>query len=55
MEAPWRIELLGGLRARHGERVVARFRTQKAAEMLRTARAAWKPAQVSRTMLASQA
>jgi hypothetical protein len=34
MEAPWRIELLGGLRARHGERVVARFRTQKAAELL---------------------
>jgi DNA-binding SARP family transcriptional activator len=29
MEAPWRIELLGWLRATQGERVVTRFRSQK--------------------------
>jgi predicted ATPase/DNA-binding SARP family transcriptional activator len=29
MDAPWRIELLGGLRARQRDRVVSRFRTQK--------------------------
>src|SRR5207249_12211582 len=31
---PWRIELFGGLRARHGDRVITRFRTQKTASLL---------------------
>src|SRR5215210_996887 len=31
---PWRIELLGGLRARQGERVVPRFANQKGAALL---------------------
>ncbi len=34
MDAPWRIELLGGLRAVLGDRVVARFRTQSAGGLL---------------------
>jgi predicted ATPase/DNA-binding SARP family transcriptional activator len=34
VDAPWRIELLGGLRAVQGERVFTRFRTQKNAELL---------------------
>src|SRR5689334_2311545 len=31
---PWRIEMLGGLRARKGEHVVEHFRTRKAAALL---------------------
>jgi hypothetical protein len=34
MDAPWRIELLGWLRAIQGGRVVSRFRSQKAAALL---------------------
>ena len=34
MDAPWRIQLLGGLRAERGESVVTRFRTQKTALLL---------------------
>jgi DNA-binding SARP family transcriptional activator len=34
MDARWRIELFGGLRAQRGEQVVTRFRTQKAASLL---------------------
>jgi DNA-binding SARP family transcriptional activator len=34
MDAPWRIQLLGGLHAERGERVVTRFRMQKAAALL---------------------
>src|SRR5262245_26308447 len=34
MEAPWRIELLGWLRATQGERVVTRFRSQKTGALL---------------------
>jgi DNA-binding SARP family transcriptional activator len=34
MDAPWRIQLLGGLRAERGERVVTRFRTQKTGLLL---------------------
>ena len=34
MNMPWRIELLGGLKARQGERVVARFGNQKGAAVL---------------------
>src|SRR5690242_6887874 len=35
-DGPWRIELLGGLRAVRGERVVARFPTLKTAALLAT-------------------
>ncbi|MBI3947293.1 MAG: winged helix-turn-helix domain-containing protein, partial [Armatimonadetes bacterium] len=31
---PWRIDLLGGLRVTHGERVLARFRTEKTGALL---------------------
>jgi predicted ATPase/DNA-binding SARP family transcriptional activator/class 3 adenylate cyclase len=34
MDAPWRIELLGWLRAVHGDRVVSRFRRQKTGVLL---------------------
>src|SRR5258708_5873142 len=34
MSVSWRIELLGGLRAIQGERVITRFRTQKAGVLL---------------------
>ncbi len=34
LQATWRIELLGGLRVRQGDRVVERFRTQKAGALL---------------------
>src|SRR5215212_8428438 len=34
MDAPWRIELLGWLRAIQGDRVVARFQTQKTGLLL---------------------
>jgi predicted ATPase/DNA-binding SARP family transcriptional activator len=34
MNALWRIELLGSLRATHGDRVVTQFRTQKAGSLL---------------------
>jgi predicted ATPase/DNA-binding SARP family transcriptional activator len=34
MEAPWRIELLGWLRATRGEQVVTRFRSQKTGALL---------------------
>jgi DNA-binding SARP family transcriptional activator len=34
MPAPWTIEMLGGFRARRGERVVERFRTHKTAALL---------------------
>jgi DNA-binding SARP family transcriptional activator len=34
MDAPWRIELLGWLRATQGDRVVARFRTSKTGALL---------------------
>ncbi len=34
MKTPWRIELFGGLRLLHGERVETRFRTQKTAQLL---------------------
>lgn len=34
MEQRWRIELLGGLRARRGEEVISHFRTRKVAELL---------------------
>jgi predicted ATPase/DNA-binding SARP family transcriptional activator len=34
MDTPWRIELLGGLWATQGDRVVSRFRTQKTAALL---------------------
>src|SRR5438093_681487 len=34
MEALWHIELLGGLRAIHPDRVIARFRTHKTAALL---------------------
>ncbi len=34
LNEPWEIELLGGLRARQGERVLSRFRTQKAGALL---------------------
>jgi predicted ATPase/DNA-binding SARP family transcriptional activator len=34
MDARWRIEFLGGLRARQGDRVITRFRTQKTAALL---------------------
>jgi predicted ATPase/DNA-binding SARP family transcriptional activator len=34
MDRPWRIELLGGLRATQGERVVSRFRSHQAAGLL---------------------
>ncbi|MBC8443153.1 hypothetical protein H8D79_00355, partial [PVC group bacterium] len=34
MDERWRIELFGGLRARRGERVVTRFRSQKTAVLL---------------------
>src|SRR5262245_16501045 len=34
MKAMWRIELLGGLRVQHAERVIDRFPTQKAAVLL---------------------
>ena len=33
MSEPWRINLLGGLRAQQGERVVTRFKTQKVASL----------------------
>src|SRR5262245_17662611 len=34
MDAHWRIELLGRLRARHGEQVLTHFRSRKAAALL---------------------
>ncbi len=34
MEHLWRIELFGGLRVRHGERLISRFRTQKVGALL---------------------
>jgi len=34
LSQPWRIELFGGLRARQGEQVLARFRTQKTGALL---------------------
>src|SRR5438105_4651494 len=34
MNAPWRIEMLGGLRATQGEQVVARFQTRKTGALL---------------------
>jgi DNA-binding SARP family transcriptional activator len=34
MDAPWRIELLGWLRATHDDRVVTRFRTRKTGSLL---------------------
>ena len=34
MNAPWRIELLGGLRVRQGERLITRFRSQRTALLL---------------------
>jgi hypothetical protein len=34
MEPVWRIELFGGLRARRGDQVVTRFRTQKTGALL---------------------
>lgn len=34
MDAPWRVELLGGLRAVRGEQVLTRFATQKVAALL---------------------
>ncbi len=34
MDALWHIEMLGGLRARQGDRVITRFRTQKTASLL---------------------
>src|SRR5689334_1812715 len=34
MTAPWRIEMLGGLRATCGERSITRFRTRKTGELL---------------------
>src|SRR5690242_6079175 len=33
MSDPWRITLFGGLRARHGEQVITRFKTQKVASL----------------------
>src|SRR5687767_7617788 len=39
MQARWTIEVLGGVRARRGAVIVARFRTQKTAALL--ARLAW--------------
>jgi predicted ATPase/DNA-binding SARP family transcriptional activator/class 3 adenylate cyclase len=34
MDGQWRIELLGGLRARHGDRLVSRFQTRKTGSLL---------------------
>ncbi len=34
MNSPWRIELLGGLRAQRGDKVIERFSTQKAGALL---------------------
>src|SRR5947209_412123 len=34
MTEPWRIELLGGLRAQQGERVITRFRSHKFVALL---------------------
>src|SRR6266851_10370802 len=34
MDLRWRIELLGGLRARQGDRVISRFRTHKTGALL---------------------
>src|SRR2546426_391706 len=34
MDRPWRIEMLGGLRATQGEQIVWRFRTQKTGALL---------------------
>ena len=34
MDQPWQIELFGWLRATQGDRVVARFRTQRAGSLL---------------------
>jgi DNA-binding SARP family transcriptional activator len=34
MDTPWRIELLGRLRATQGDRVVTRFRAQKGGALL---------------------
>jgi class 3 adenylate cyclase len=34
MNTPWRVELLGGLRAQHGERLVTHFRTQNTGTLL---------------------
>src|SRR5436309_15987074 len=34
MDARWRIELFGGLRAQRGEQILTRFRTQKTALLL---------------------
>ncbi len=34
MDAPWRITLFGGLRVEQGDRVITRFRTQKAGALL---------------------
>ena len=31
---PWRIEMLGGLRARQGDHILSRFRTRSAASLL---------------------
>src|SRR5919108_2952666 len=33
MNEPWRVTLLGGLRAQQGERVITRFKTQKVAAL----------------------
>jgi DNA-binding SARP family transcriptional activator len=50
MDARWRIELLGGLRAVGGERVLTRFRTRKTA-VLFACLASHLPRSVSRAEL----
>jgi predicted ATPase/DNA-binding SARP family transcriptional activator len=50
MAERWRIELFGGLRARHGERVISRFQKQKAGSLL--AYLAYYPRAHSREALA---